>query len=422
MSCNAITRSLISLLLAVSCPAVAATLRDEASRMMEVELNNQVLALTFAPDADGQYVNIYGLDITSRKLAEKALKDSEQTNRMLLEAAPVGVVVVDKKANIVLVNDSATRLFGYTHTELVDQPLSMLIPEESRTRHSKHYSTFISNPQTRPMGNGLNLSARHKDGHTFPVEISLGYVETADGILTMAFILDMTRQHELEHMREAMIHTMVHDLRNPLSAIYTGIAFLKEEVEETWKDHHQYILNVAARNTDKMLALVNSILDVNQLESGQMPVRWTSFSLQELVANALASLLPLANDKGLHVQNLIPATLPNAWADEQLIERVLQNLIGNAIKFTPSGGTISITATHETDDKLYVTVSDTGPGIPPEIRDRLFQAFVTGKHKRRGNGLGLAFCKLALNAHGESISVQNVSGQGATFIFTLPVV
>lgn len=399
---------------------VTASLENEASQAMEVSIGSQVLALTFSPDVDSRYVNIYGLDITTRKQAEKALQDSEKTTRMLLEAAPIGIVVVDETGRIVMVNKSATELFGYAQEALINQPLEVLVPENARSLHARHRAGYVSNPRTRPMGNGLNLTGRHGDGHVFPVEISLGYVRTKQGLLTVAFIVDMTRQRELEQLREAMIHTMVHDLRNPLGAIYTGLAFLKEDATETLGDHHRYILNVAARNSERMLTLITSILDVSQLESGQLPVHQTAFQLPKLALDVLASMAALVEKKGLHIRNDMPATLPDVLADEQLIGRVFQNLIGNAIKFTPDGGTISTTARVE-NDKLRIAISDTGPGIPPELRPRLFQKFVTGKHREHGHGLGLAFCKLAIEAHGEHLDVQSEPGQGTTFVFTLPV-
>jgi signal transduction histidine kinase len=119
----------------------------------------------------------------------------------------------------------------------------------------------------------------------------------------------------------------------------------------------------------------------------------------------------------------VPPDLPPAWADSTMIERVLQNLIGNAIKFTPAGGAVRVSARVDTSEPstLLVLVSDTGAGIPPEIQGRLFQRFVTGQQEGRGNGLGLAFCKMVMEAHGERIWVESTSESGTTFAFTLPL-
>jgi signal transduction histidine kinase len=141
-----------------------------------------------------------------------------------------------------------------------------------------------------------------------------------------------------------------------------------------------------------------------------------------LAAAVLETQAALASEKNIRLQDQLPTDLPMAWADVDLIERVLQNLIGNGIKFTPPGGTVCLKATLVDQpglQTLQVTVSDTGPGIPAKIRKRLFQKFVTGSHPGHGNGLGLAFCKLALEAHDQHIWVESSSSTGTTFAFSL---
>jgi signal transduction histidine kinase len=158
------------------------------------------------------------------------------------------------------------------------------------------------------------------------------------------------------------------------------------------------------------------------LESGQVPLNRTQIRLEDLVAEVMEMQLPLAAAKELQLENQVRTDLPPVWADAELISRLLQNLVSNAIKFTPEGGKVCVGATaqeHEGRQMLFVTVSDNGPGIPPEIQGRLFQKFVTGRQVGRGSGLGLAFCKLAIEAHGERIWVDSVPERGTTFIFTL---
>lgn len=360
------------------------------------------------------------VEATTEACASTALR--EDTTRMILEAAPIGIVAVDATGCIVQVNRNAQQLFGYTESELIGQPLTLLIPEESREVHLRQCAAYTRDPHIRPMGSGLNLSARRKDGSVFATEISLGFTRTDHGPLSIAFIIDVTRQRESERLRDTMIHTLVHDLRNPLGTIRTGLQILSMEAAKLDADQ-KTIIEIALNNSNRMLKFINAILEVNQLESGKLTLRPTTFRIQDQITDMLASLAPLAEDKAQRLVNDAGAGLPPVYADATLITRVLENLIGNAIKYTPAHGTVRVGAQTDSDDptKIRITVSDTGPGIAPELLPRLFGKFVAGKDKERGHGLGLAFCKLAIEAHGERIAVESATGKGTTFWFTLPI-
>jgi signal transduction histidine kinase len=234
---------------------------------------------------------------------------------------------------------------------------------------------------------------------------------------------DVTEERLLENMREDLVYAMVHDLRNPLTAIYGALSFFEDTVADIFSETERQLWEIARDNTDGMLQLIKAILDINRLESHQMPLEHELISLPGFVAGVLDSLLPLATSKGIRLESDVPSTLPPAWADEGLVERVLQNLIGNAVKFTPAAGVIRVTAHLDATERrrLLISVSDTGSGIPPAVQERLFQKFVTGKHDSRGSGLGLAFCRMVIEAHGERIWVEGTSEEGTTLTFTLPL-
>lgn len=347
---------------------------------------------------------------------------NDDTTRIVLEAAPIGIIVVDPAGCIVMINRNAQQLFGYADTKLIGQPLTLLIPEESREIHLQHYAKYTRAPRVRPMGSDLNLNARRKDGSTFPVQISLGFAETARGLLSIAFIIDITQQRESERLRDTMIHTLVHDLRNPLSTIRTGLQVLGMEAAKLDQDQ-KTIVGIALNNSDRMLKFINTILEVNQLESGKLTLHPATFLIQDQITEMLASLAPLAEQKAQRLLNDVAAGLPPVYADAILITRVLENLIGNAIKYAPDHGMVRVSARRDVDDptKLRIDISNTGPGIDPELVPRLFGKFVAGKNRERGHGLGLAFCKLAVEAHGERIAVESTVEEGTTFWFTLPV-
>jgi len=238
----------------------------------------------------------------------------------------------------------------------------------------------------------------------------------------LVMLRDVTDARAVERLREDMTHTMVHDLRNPLGNISASLEALTGGMLGPLPPDQFEVLNIAQSSAYRMVELVNAILDVSRLESGQMPLDRRAFSLADLVADMLQLQSTLAHEKNIHLESDVPPTLPPAWADTGLIGRVLQNLIGNAIKFTPSGGAIRVSARMEEKQQrsmILVAISDTGPGIPPEIQSRLFQKFVTGRQVGRGSGLGLAFCKLAVEAHSGRIWVESAPGSGATFTFSL---
>ncbi len=249
-------------------------------------------------------------------------------------------------------------------------------------------------------------------------------VTTGTTLLGRLLVLrDVTEEWLLVRMRDNLVHTMVHDLRNPLTVISGTLTFLNESVVDVLSPSQRQLWGIAHNSTEGMLQLVNAILEMSRLESREMPLEHTLISLADLATDVLYSQLPLATEKSLHLENDVPADLPLAWADAGLIKRVLQNLVGNAVKFTPAGGVIRVTASADASDqsRLLVSVTDTGSGIPPEMQDRLFQKFVTGPHEGRGSGLGLAFCKMVVEAHGERIWLESTSESNTTFTFSLPL-
>jgi signal transduction histidine kinase len=234
---------------------------------------------------------------------------------------------------------------------------------------------------------------------------------------------DMTEERALEQVREDMTHTLVHDLRNPLTGIVAALNMVLDGYMGEPSPPHRQVLTIAQHSGERMMKMVNAILDVSRLESGRMPVQLIAVSPADLVREAIQSQAALAQNKQLQLESDLPHGLPLVKADLNLIQRVLQNLIGNAVKFTPEGGCVRVEARLAEEPPaapvVLIAISDTGPGIPPEIQSQLFQKFVTGGQQEHGSGLGLAFCKLAVEAHGQRIWVDSSVGKGTTFTFSL---
>jgi len=245
---------------------------------------------------------------------------------------------------------------------------------------------------------------------------------------------DVTEEKLLAKMRDDLTHTMVHDLRNPLTGISVALQLLDSKLANVISPAQHRLFEIADHSTRRMIDLVNSILELTRLERGRIPLNLAPLSVADLVNETLRMQSPLAVAKNLQLENSMPSDLPLAWADAELVGRVLQNLVGNAVKFTPAGGVVRVTGGEgrgrtggraggeaEPSPWLRVSVTDNGPGISPELQGRLFQRFVVGEQEGRGSGLGLAFCKLAVEAQEGEIWVDSEPGRGATFTFTLPI-
>ena len=385
-----------------------------------------VLSATAIRTAAGEFEASLGIisDITERKAAEANLQQLTAELRGVIDASRDGILMISLDAHLSVINSVALRLLnlagrpgdwrGQAATALL-RTLRHTAPEAARAGAAEFRQLRRTGDQ-RPRQREVEVLGRTLLWQTLPVRVG-------DQLLGWLLALrDLTEERSLEQMREDMRHTMVHDLRNPLTGIATSLDVLVDE-PELLQPHQLQLLQIARRNSQRMINLVSDILDVSRLESGQMPLNLQTWPLPELLEDALQTQQVLAQDKDITLENRVPADLPLVHADENLIRRVVQNLVGNAVKFTPLGGYVTLTAELTTmisaQPIVLISVHDTGPGIPPEIQPQLFHKFVTGPHKGRGSGLGLAFCKLAVEAHGQQIWVDSLPGHGTVFTFTI---
>lgn len=235
---------------------------------------------------------------------------------------------------------------------------------------------------------------------------------------------EKVRLEEYLRLREELSSMIIHDLRNPLSVLVASLRMLEEDIlDKTNPDYPQTLLALMTTATRRMTGLVETLMDIAGLESGQNLFQVAALDLRALTANVLAEEQILARDSGISLENRVPGELPPALGDGDALQRVLINLVDNALKFTPVGGRVWIEAGSE-NVWVWVAVVDTGPGIPAGERERIFEKFtqVRGiRGARRGSGLGLAFCRMAIEAQGGRVWVEDGSeGQGSRFIFTLP--
>ena len=230
------------------------------------------------------------------------------------------------------------------------------------------------------------------------------------------------RLQELEKLRDDLTHMIIHDLRTPLTSVIAGMQTL-DIVGDLNPDQHE-MMGIAVAGGQTLLGMINDLLDVEKLESGTLQLDYAALSAGDLVASAVAQVAALAQGQGLQLVQHVEPALPPLRGDEGKLRRTLVNLLGNALKFTPRGGTVTVGArAGQEPQSVLFWVSDTGEGIPAESFECIFEKFGQVQSRQGGRlmstGLGLTFCKLAVEAHGGHITVESAPGQGSTFRFTI---
>jgi len=241
----------------------------------------------------------------------------------------------------------------------------------------------------------------------------------------MIVLRDTTEEYEINQTREMITETIVHDLRSPMSAVVGAMDLIESTLTGDDRDTLiQQSIRVAQSGANRVLGLIEALMDIARLSSGQLELAYIPTNIGTVVRELIQDFALLANEYGIIIRNEVPGDIPVTLTDREKITRVLTNLIDNAVKFTPQGGQIKISAEKQDEAWLIVRVEDSGPGIPDEYREKIFERFsqIPGRRSRhRGSGLGLAFCQLAIEAHGGKIWVDSPHEKGSVFTFTLPI-
>jgi PAS domain S-box-containing protein len=353
------------------------------------------------------------------------LFQGDVTVRTILESLAEGFVIIDNIGTILLVNARAEEMFGYPKEDIIGKPHAVLLPERFRKAHEAHVAHFFEEPRTRPMGQGLELAGRRRDGSEFPVEISLSFLETINGRLALAFISDITRRKEAEQTLkdrnqelDAFAHTVAHDLKGSLHAMMLCCQFLDESPGDIPRHEMSDLLQKILKSGVNLNRIIDGLLLLASVSKESAPS--TTVEMSPLVANAIERLEFLIEKRSAIIK--LPDNFPAALGYGPWAEEIWFNYISNAIKYGGSPPTVQLGGTVRKDGYVDFWVRDNGRGLTSEEQAGIFDYGRPRKvNTEEGYGLGLSIVKrIAEKLYGQ-VAVKSTAGEGSIFTFTLPV-
>jgi PAS domain S-box-containing protein len=359
--------------------------------------------------------SLAGTNIQNAQLFEK-LDAAHHRYRELFETSIDPILITDWEGNILEANRKASSVSFYLDEELRTMEINQLheVDWETTGKNFEHLEEY------HPC---VYQSKLHKkDGHIVHVQVHVRSVNFEEADVLHWTIRDISEGKALDDLRNDLSSMVYHDLRSPLSNVISSLDILGGLIDAQDNETVHSILAIAVNSTTRIERLINSLLDINHLESGQKIVNQSVVNLSELVPEAFEGVQEATDGRHQKLMSTIATSLPPIWVDRDMILRVLLNLLENATKFTPAEGAIKVGASSR-DGWVKVSVEDSGPGIPVLDRERIFDKFtrLRGPNKPGGLGIGLAFCKMAVEGHGGKIWVESENNVGTTFFFELPV-
>jgi len=349
-------------------------------------------------------------------------KHAGERNQAIVDHIFDGIITIDSRGTIRSINHAVSNIFGYEEFEVVGRNISMLAASPHQEAHGNYLLEYLKTGTSNVIGHGREVEGVRQNGEVFPMELQITELWTAGSRMFVGVARDVSERNAADRMKTEFISTVSHELRTPLTAIRGSLGMIASGVI-TKPEQSERMLGLATKNTDRLIDLVNDLLDLEKMQMGKMEFHFQSLSLKVLLANAVEVNEPYATEKGVRLT--LDDSLPDEayiFADEQRLQQVLANLLSNAAKFSPENGVVKISAARK-ESGFRVSVIDHGSGIPVEFRNSIFDKFTqadsSDTRQQGGTGLGLNISKMIVEQHGGEIGFDSTPGEGATFYFDI---
>ncbi len=353
-----------------------------------------------------------------------ALRDSEGQLRQITDSAMDAVVQMDSTGVIIRWNNQAEKIFGWPRVEAIGRLLhETIIPPQYREMHIRGMKHFLASGEGPVLNKRIEITALHRDGHEFPIELAVTPLKMADKHEFSAFIRDITEIKRIDRMKTEFISTVSHELRTPLTSIRGALGLIAGGVAGALPEAVKNLVDIAKNNCERLIRLINDLLDSEKIESGKMQLNLQVLDIKPLLQQALAANQGFAGQYRVTLLLQAPDEPLQVRIDSDRLSQVLTNLLSNAVKFSAPEGVVEVRVSR-LGQQVRVEVADHGAGIPEEFKSRIFQKFsqadASDTKQKGGTGLGLNISKALVEQMGGQIGFSSQAGAGSTFFFEIP--
>lgn len=362
-----------------------------------------------------------------RKASESTIQEERRSGlsqvHAIVDTVVDGIVTIDNLGFIATFNPAAEGLFGYTASEVIGEKVNILMPHNYSSQHDQFLTNYLSGKPAKVIGIGREITARRKNGTVFPAELAVSEMRINGKRMFTGVIRDITERKKDEAVKNEFVATVSHELRTPLTSIRGALGLILGKFGDELSEKNKKMLTLALRNSERLTLLINDILDIEKLESGQLTLTFTRINLDTIVRRSIEDNESYASQH--NVDLVLDSQVQEAFvnADSIRLQQVMANLLSNAIKYSRPGEAVTVSLKHLSNG-YRVEVIDVGTGIPPEYHEKIFERFsqADSSDTRRvgGTGLGLAISKAIVEGHQGTLEFFSELGKGSTFYFTLP--
>lgn len=354
----------------------------------------------------------------------KEIIDKEKMQRAILESVPDGIITINAQGIIKSFNPGAENIFSYSSNEVIGKNIKILMPENIAVHHDQYLKNFKYKENMDVVRPARELFGKTKDGIEFPMELAVNAIYIENECLLTGVVRDITERKKVDRLKNEFISTVSHELRTPLTAIKGSLELVTRGMNVNLPEQAETMLDIANRNVERLLTLINDILDISKLESGEINFLLEHINIEPFI-NECIELNQSYAEK--HQTKYVCMHCEDAVVniDKDRLTQVMSNLLSNAAKYSPADVPVEISCKIE-DGKIKVYIKDFGEGIPEEFQDKLFGKFTQSNSGNTrevgGTGLGLSISKMIIEKLGGEIDFKTIIGKETTFYFELPIV